>query len=193
MTRTKRGETYAISKFRTVPLPFSMKATRISFSARATRASLSYFSYSTGTSSMNNERTILATDTKTANPDKPAAGGTHGEGYVGSETGSRRTWTDVPLGLETCYARETGHCDKVEECLRDMEHDHRFGDDHLRNGIVSRGTRCEWTTGISSTRRNEKTHLVFKGDDTLVSASDARERGGFVGWFQAVDETGDGV
>ena len=72
---TDNGETYAISKFRTVPLLFSMKPTRTSLSARARRASLSYFSYATGTSSMNSERRMLVTDTKMANPDKPAAGG----------------------------------------------------------------------------------------------------------------------
>ena len=51
----------------------------------------------------------------------------------------RRTWANVPLGLETGHACETGHGDKIEEYLRRMEHDHRFRDDHLRNVIISRG------------------------------------------------------
>ena len=72
MDEISSGETYAIKKFKTVPLPFSIKPTRTSFSARARRASLSYFSYTTGTSNMNNERKMLVTDTKRANPDKPA-------------------------------------------------------------------------------------------------------------------------
>lgn len=89
---------------------------------------------------MNNERNMLATDTKMANPDKPAIGSPSvSERHVGSETGVRRTWTNFPLGLETGYACETGHGDKVKEHLRDMKHDHRFGDDHLTNGIVSQG------------------------------------------------------
>ena len=70
----ERSEAYAISRLRTVPLPFNMKPPRTSFNARARRASLSYFSYTSGTSSMNKERTMLATDTKMANPDKPAIG-----------------------------------------------------------------------------------------------------------------------
>jgi hypothetical protein len=39
----------------------------------------------------------------------------------------------------------------------------------------------------------KRTHIVFKRDDTMVSASDAGKRGGLVGWFQAVDQTDDGV
>lgn len=64
------------------------------------------------------------------------------KGYAENEVGLRHTWTNVPLGLETCHACETCHGDKVEEYLSDTEHDHGFGDDHLRNGTVSRETKC---------------------------------------------------
>jgi hypothetical protein len=48
-----------------------MKATRTSFNARASRMNLSYFSYKTGTQSMNVERTIPETEMKMAKPDRP--------------------------------------------------------------------------------------------------------------------------
>jgi hypothetical protein len=156
-----------------------MKPTRTSLNARATRASLSYFSYATGTSSMNKERKMLVTDTKMANPDRPATGDPScGQQAVCSgRNWVQRTWSNVPLGLETGHACETCHGNKVEEYLRNMEHDHWFGDDHLTDR-ESR-TRDEGVAALS-TRRWERTHVIFKRDDALVSASNAGKRGGFV-------------
>jgi hypothetical protein len=127
--RGERDEAYAINRFIAVPLPFNIKPTRTSLNARARRASLSYFSYTTGTSNMSDERTRLVTDTKTANPDKPATGDSCG-GHHGVGVG--RTWANFPLGLETCNACETSHGDEVEEYLGGSEDNHGFGNDHLR-------------------------------------------------------------
>jgi hypothetical protein len=82
---------------------------------------------------MSKERTMLATETKMANPDKPAgdqrvSGKREREKWIGA----RRTWADFPLGLEPGHACKTSHGKKVEEYLGDPEHDHRFGYDHLR-------------------------------------------------------------
>jgi len=67
-------------------------------------------------------------------------------GYARSKGNVQRTWANIPLGLETGHACEAGHGDKVEERLRDTEHDHWLGDDHLKSGILSRGAGCdgEW-------------------------------------------------
>ena len=160
---TESKETYAINRFMTVPPPFNMKPTRTSLNARERRASLSYFSYTTGTSNMSAERTMLVTDTKMANPDKPAAN-SGGEGRKQNGVEVWRTWANFPLGLETGYACETGHGNKVEEYLGDSEHDHRFGDNHLRERVIRRGAmvggrrvRCRHVSGRELTSSSKET------------------------------------
>ena len=64
--------THAIKRLNVTPIAVKIKAMRSSFSARAVRASLSYFSYKTGTVSINADRKMPATETKSANPDNPA-------------------------------------------------------------------------------------------------------------------------
>ena len=65
--------THAMSRLKTLPTPARIKLTRTSFSALARRAPLSYFSYTTGTKSMNKERNMPEIDTKRAKPVRPAA------------------------------------------------------------------------------------------------------------------------
>lgn len=69
--------TYARRKVRAVPVPTSTKVARSSFSARATRVNLSYFSFNRGTMSRNRARNIPLMDTKRANPDSPAVDRSH--------------------------------------------------------------------------------------------------------------------
>lgn len=54
------------------PVLVRMKPTRTSLRARATRVSLSYFSCTTGTKSINDDKNMPATEMKRANPDRPA-------------------------------------------------------------------------------------------------------------------------
>ena len=61
------GGTHATSKFKKI----NIKPPRTPLSVCARRASRSCFSQAEGTAIMNERRTILATDTKMANPDKP--------------------------------------------------------------------------------------------------------------------------
>jgi phosphomevalonate kinase len=65
--------THAINRATPVLVPVKINATRNSFIALASRLSLSYFSYTTGTASINEDMTSPATDMNTANPVKPAA------------------------------------------------------------------------------------------------------------------------
>lgn len=57
---------------RVVPVPTNTKFARSSFSARAKRVNLSYFSFTRGTKSRNMARNIPVMDTKRANADNPA-------------------------------------------------------------------------------------------------------------------------
>ena len=57
---------------RAVPVPTSTKVVRSSFSARATRVNLLYFSFNRGTKSKNRASNIPVMDTKRAKPDNPA-------------------------------------------------------------------------------------------------------------------------
>jgi hypothetical protein len=57
---------------RAVPVPTNTKFARSSFSARAKRVNLSYFSFSRGTRSRTRARSIPEMDTKRANTDNPA-------------------------------------------------------------------------------------------------------------------------
>lgn len=84
---------------------------------------------------------MLVTDTKMANPDKPAGDEVYGERGKRSEGGVGRTWTNIPFGLKTGHARKAGHGDKVKKCLGHPEYDHWFGDDHLEERMVRGGAR----------------------------------------------------
>lgn len=57
---------------RAVPVPTSTKFARSSFSARAKRVNLEYFSFARGTRSKTRARNIPVIDTKRANADNPA-------------------------------------------------------------------------------------------------------------------------
>lgn len=61
-----------IKMLKVVPSAVRMKLTRTSLSIRASRENLSYFSYATGTRSMNSDRRMPAIETKMANPVNPA-------------------------------------------------------------------------------------------------------------------------
>ena len=74
------GTTHAMSRLNVVPTPARINPTRSSLSANANVANLSYFSYTTGTSIMNAERNIPETDTKSANPERPAVAKGEGVG-----------------------------------------------------------------------------------------------------------------
>jgi len=65
--------THAIKRLNATPVPVRIKATRTSLSARAARTSLSYFSYITGTVSISADCNMPEIETKSANPDNPAA------------------------------------------------------------------------------------------------------------------------
>lgn len=69
---TRKNATHAMRILKAVPAPARMNDTRTSFKARASRAPLSYFSYTTGTKSINNESTMPDTDTNIAKPVRPA-------------------------------------------------------------------------------------------------------------------------
>lgn len=62
---------------RVVPVPTSTKFARSSFSARAKRVILSYFSFNRGTRSKNRARNIPVMDTKRAKADNPAVDTRH--------------------------------------------------------------------------------------------------------------------
>jgi len=64
--------TYARRKVRVVPVPTNTKLARSSFSARAKRVNLLYFSFTRGTRSKTRARNIPVMDTKRANADNPA-------------------------------------------------------------------------------------------------------------------------
>lgn len=62
---------------RVVPVPTSTKFARSSFSARAKRVILSYFSFAKGTRSRSSARNIPLMDTRRAKTDNPAVDTRH--------------------------------------------------------------------------------------------------------------------
>lgn len=94
-----KSVTHAMIRLAPVPHPVRMNATRTSLSARANPLSLSYFSYTTGTRSMNRDRNMPAIDMKSAKPDRPALG-TRELRRVVCRQARRRTWTYAPFGLK---------------------------------------------------------------------------------------------
>lgn len=109
-----------------VPVPVRIKLTRTSFNVLASWTNLSYFSYATGTKSMNAERSIPAMEMKIAKPERPAkrdesaAPQQHRLAWRGWVWIWPLTWANAILCLEGCDTGVTCHGEEVEKDLARM-------------------------------------------------------------------------
>lgn len=103
------------------PVAVNMKPTRTSFSARATRTNLSYFSYRTGITSIKAERSIPKIVMKSVNPERPAMRNDESMNVMKYEGSCGRTWPYTPFRLKCSDTGETRHSEKIKEYLGDME------------------------------------------------------------------------
>jgi hypothetical protein len=107
---------------RVVPAPTSTKLARSSFSARAKRVNLLYFSFARGARSKNRARTIPAMDTKRANADNPAVDHASLSQRMTDEQ-RIRTGPYVIFRLKASHASKTAHSKEKKEGLRGVAYD----------------------------------------------------------------------
>jgi hypothetical protein len=107
---------------RVAPIPTSTKFARSSFSARAKRVNLLYFSFNTGTRTKTRDRIIPAMDTMRANADNPAVDHASLSQRM-AEKQRIRTGPYVILRLKAGHARKTAHSKKKKEGLRGVAYD----------------------------------------------------------------------
>jgi hypothetical protein len=102
---------------RVVPVPTSTKFARSSFSARAKRVNLSYFSFTRGTRSRNRARNIPVMDTKRANAVNPAVDHTSLSQRMADKQ-RIRTGPYVIFRLKAGHTSKTAHSKEKKEGLR---------------------------------------------------------------------------
>ncbi len=121
-----------------VPVPVRINATRTSLRARARRTNLSYFSYSTGVSTMNADRNMPAIVTNSANPVSPARRTARLGQFESAQTEPKqRTWSNMPFGLKARNTRETRHGKEVEKDLGCRDNNGRLGNNHLTKNMLA--------------------------------------------------------